>query len=75
MLPLEDVLVQLVHERVYAEDCAGLENKIERITRRITMVGDLSTEQKQRLLEIADKCPVHRTLESSPEIVTQLAWA
>lgn len=71
-IPLEDVSVKLIHERVYAEDCVGLENKIERISRQISLVGDLSTEQIQRLLEIADKCPVHRTLENCPEIITQL---
>ncbi len=71
-LPLEDLSIRLVHERVHAEDCIDCNAKIERITRRISLVGDLNEEQRQRLLEIADKCPVHRTLESEPEIVTQL---
>ena len=70
--PLKDVNVRLIHERVYAEGCTGLEDKIERITRRVTLVGDLSAAQKQRLFEIADKCPVHRTLENSPKIITKL---
>ncbi|MDH3218348.1 MAG: bifunctional alpha/beta hydrolase/OsmC family protein [Gammaproteobacteria bacterium] len=72
-LPLEDVQVRLLHERVHAEDCVDCNVGIERITRRISLVGDLTVEQRQRLLEIADKCPVHRTLESNPQIVTELA--
>ena len=72
-LPLEDVTVRLLHERVHADDCIDCERSIERITRRITLVGDLDEAQRQRLLEIADKCPVHRTLESDPQIVTELS--
>ena len=71
-LALEDVTIRLVHERVYIDDCADFSNRIERITRRISLVGDLDDDQRQRLLEIADKCPVHRTLESKPQIVTEL---
>ena len=71
-LPLEDVSIRLVHERVHAEDCIDCDGKLERITRRISLVGDLSDEQRRSLLEIADKCPVHRTLESDPQIVTEL---
>jgi len=71
-LPLEDVTVRLQHERVHAEDCIDCTQKIERITRRISLVGDLDDAQRQRLLEIADRCPVHRTLESDPQIVTEL---
>lgn len=71
-LALDDIDVKLVHERVHAIDCEGCNDKIERLTRRITLHGDLTDEQKQRLLEIADKCPVHRTLESDPLIVTEL---
>jgi len=71
-LPLDDVEVRLLHERVHAEDCVDCEQKIERITRRITLHGDLDAAQRQRLLEIADRCPVHRTLESDPRIVTEL---
>ena len=69
-LALDDVEVKLVHERVHAEDCIDCTDKIERITRRISMKGELSEEQIQSLVSIADKCPVHRTLESSPQIVT-----
>jgi len=71
-LPLEDVQIRLVHERVHAEDCADCNHSIERITRRISLVGDLDEEQRQRLLEIADRCPVHRSLENDPRIVTEL---
>jgi putative redox protein len=72
-LPLEDVTVRLRHERVHAEDCVDCKQKIERITRQVTLVGDLDEAQRQRLLEIADMCPVHRTLESDPQIVTELS--
>ena len=71
-LPLEDVSIRLIHERVHAEDCIDCAGKVERITRRISLVGDLNEEQSRKLLEIADKCPVHRTLESDPQIVTEL---
>ncbi len=71
-LSLDDVEVRLLHERVHAEDCIDCEQRIERITRRITLRGDLDSDQRQRLLEIADKCPVHRTLENNPQIVTEL---
>ena len=71
-LPLEDVTIRLLHERVHAEDCVDCQHKIERITRRITLVGNLDEAQRQRLLEIADMCPVHRTLENEPQIVSVL---
>jgi uncharacterized OsmC-like protein/pimeloyl-ACP methyl ester carboxylesterase len=74
-LPLEDVEIRLSHERVHAEDCIDCDRHIERITRRISLRGDLDTSQRQRLLEIADRCPVHRTLESDPQIVTELVGA
>ena len=71
-LPLEDVSVRLIHERVHAEDCVDCESKVERITRGISLRGELTEAQRGKLLEIADKCPVHRTLESDPQIVTEL---
>ena len=74
-IPLEDVSIRLLHERVHAEDCIDCNSRLERITRRVSLVGDLSDEQRQRLLEIADMCPVHRTLESDPQIVTELVQA
>lgn len=71
-LPLDDLTVRLQHQRVHAKDCIECNDTIEQITRRISLVGDLSDEQRQRLLEIADKCPVHRTLENDPQIITGL---
>lgn len=63
--PLEEVEVTLVHNKQYAQDCKDCETKVgkvDEIRRRIYLKGDLSEEQRQRLLEIAAKCPVHRTL-------------
>ena len=63
--PLDDVEVRLRHERDYARDCEDCETKpvqIDRIERRITLKGQLDQAQRTRLLEIAEKCPVHRTL-------------
>ena len=71
-LPLDDIQVKLVHQRVHADDCVDCNDKIERITRSISLKGDLSDEQKQSLMAIADKCPVHRTLKSHPQIITEL---
>src|SRR5262249_22806981 len=65
--PLQGVTVRLRHFKIYAEDCAECETKkgrIDRIEREIELAGPLSEEQKARLLEIANKCPVHRTLTS-----------
>ena len=73
--PLKGVKVRLTHDKVYAKDCAACEQKegkLDQFTRELTLEGDLSPEQRQRLLEIADKCPVHNTLESSSHIVTRL---
>ncbi|HKJ53574.1 MAG TPA: OsmC family protein [Gammaproteobacteria bacterium] len=72
-MPLEDLQVRLRHERVHAEDCVDCEEGIERITRRITLIGDLSTEEREKLLDIADRCPVHRTLQADLRIETELA--
>ena len=72
-LPLERVSVTLSHAKIHAQDCEECETKegkIDRIERAITMTGDLSDEQRARLLEIADKCPVHRTLHSEVDIRT-----
>lgn len=63
--PLEDVEVRLSHRRDYARDCQDCEDKparIDAIERRITLKGQLDQAQRARLLEIAEKCPVHRTL-------------
>ena len=72
-LSLERVSVRLTHNRIHAEDCLNCETKegmIDRIDRNITLEGALSADERKRLLEIADKCPVHRTLESEIEIRT-----
>jgi len=73
--PLKQVTVRLRHGRIHAQDCADCENKqgkIDRIEREIELSGELSAEQRLRLLEIANKCPVHQTLERRNEIVTAL---
>ena len=70
--PLEQVKVVLNHSQIYAKDCEECETKegrITRIERRITLTGPLSEEQKTRLIEIAAKCPVHKTLTSEIQIV------
>jgi uncharacterized OsmC-like protein len=72
-LPLERVSVRLSHSRIHAEDCLNCETKegmIDRIERAITLEDALDATQRQRLMEIADKCPVHRTLESEIDIRT-----
>lgn len=66
-LPLTKVRVTLKHDKIHAEDCADCETtvgKLDRIVRDLHFEGDLSDEQKAKLLEIADKCPVHKTLHS-----------
>jgi uncharacterized OsmC-like protein len=75
-IPLRHVSITLNHAKVYAEDCAACEDsdrKLDRIERVITLDADLDDAQLKRLLEIADKCPVHRTLTSQISIVTRLA--
>ena len=65
--PLEAIEVTLQHSRIHATDCAECETKeghIDRIDREIALVGPLEETQRARLLEIADRCPVHRTLTS-----------
>ena len=72
-LPLQRVSVRLTHNKIHAEDflnCETKEGMIDRIDRNITLEGALSADERKRLLEIADKCPVHRTLESEIEIRT-----
>jgi uncharacterized OsmC-like protein len=72
-LPLTRATVRLRHSRIYAADCAECETKegmLDRIERVITLEGDLGAEDRKRLLEIADKCPVHRTLTSEIDIRT-----
>jgi len=75
-LPLRRVHVRLSHRKVHAQDCADCqtrEGRIDEIERVITLEGELSEEQRQRLLEIANRCPVHRTLTSEIKIRSRLA--
>ena len=72
--PLEAVRVHLKHEKVYAEDCEHCEDskqKIDQIERIIELEGDLDEEQRERLVEIANKCPVHKSLEAGVRVVTR----
>ena len=74
-LPLEKVRVALSHDKIHAQDCEDCETavgKIDRIQRRISLDGPLDEEQRAKLLEIADKCPVHRTLHAEVLIETEL---
>ncbi len=74
-LPLERVSVELQHEKIHAADCADCETregKIDRIERVLRFEGALDDAQRQKLLEIANKCPVHRTLHSEINIPTRL---
>ena len=75
-LPLTRVAVRLRHSRIHAEDCADCETKvgfIDRIEREIVLEGSLNEDQRKRMMEIANMCPVHKTLTSEISIVTQLA--
>jgi uncharacterized OsmC-like protein/fermentation-respiration switch protein FrsA (DUF1100 family) len=73
-LPLDRITVTLKHSKIYAKDCAECETRdgmLDQIERDIAMVGALDPEQRKKLMEIADKCPVHRTLTSEIRIVTK----
>jgi putative redox protein len=74
--PLTRVAVRLRHSRIHAADCAECDTKtgfIDRMEREIDLAGPLDAAQRARLLEIADMCPVHRTLTSEINIRTRLA--
>jgi len=73
--PLEEVTVHLRHSKIHATDCAECETKegmLDRIERDIHFAGPLTGEQQSKLVEIADKCPVHRTLTSEIDIETRV---
>jgi uncharacterized OsmC-like protein len=73
--PLQAVTVRLRHSKVHAADCAACETKegmLDHIARDIELAGPLDQEQRARLLAIADRCPVHRTLASEIHIQTRL---
>ena len=72
--PLTHVSVDVTHDKVHAQDAkADTGAKVDSFRRRITLQGKLDADQRARLLEIADKCPVHRTLERTNEVITELA--
>jgi putative redox protein len=73
--PLDGVTVRLTHSRIHAQDCADCETKegkLDQIERELVLSGRLNDEQRAKLVEIADKCPVHRTLTSEIKIRTRL---
>src|ERR1043166_4467610 len=73
-IPLRRVSVRLTHDKIHAADCEHCETKegkIDRIEREVALEGDLSAEARAKLMEIADKCPVHRTLSSEIDIRTR----
>jgi putative redox protein len=73
--PLESVVVHVRHSKVHAADCAACdtrERRIDRLDRRIELTGPLTDAQRQELLRIADRCPVHRTLTTHIDIQTTL---
>jgi putative redox protein len=74
--PLERVVVRLRHEKIYIEDCENCDTqpaKLDHIFREIQFIGALIPEQTTKLMEIADKCPVHRTLTHKIKITSKLA--
>ncbi|MCA1797983.1 MAG: bifunctional alpha/beta hydrolase/OsmC family protein [Xanthomonadaceae bacterium] len=74
-LPVERVSCEVSHARVHEEDCEGCENsahKLDHLTRVISIEGDVDDETRQRMLEIADRCPVHKTLSSRVSIESRL---
>jgi uncharacterized OsmC-like protein/fermentation-respiration switch protein FrsA (DUF1100 family) len=74
--PLEEAVVRLQHSRIHAEDEEQLEDgdaRLDRLERELTLTGPLDDEQRARLLEIADRCPVHRTLDAGVRIETELS--
>jgi len=73
-LPVENIQVHLSHKRIHAQDCADCETgdgRVDEIERIIDYQGQLSEEQHQRFLDIADKCPVHKTLEGDIKVRTR----
>jgi len=72
--PLQEVVVSVWHSKIHAADCAECETRegrIDRIEREIQLIGSLTSEQRSKLMEMADKCPVHRTLTSEINISTK----
>jgi len=74
--PLQRVIVTVRHEKIHARDCATCETKegkIDRIEREIVLEGPLDEAQRQRLLEMAERCPVHLTLSNEVHLITRLS--
>ena len=74
--PLHRVITTVRHDKIYAKDCADCETqdgRIDRLERAIALEGPLDPAQRERLLQIAERCPVHRTLQSEVKIITRLA--
>jgi len=74
-LPLDSIIVRLKHDKIHAEDCQDCEDprsKIDFIEREIELNGDLDQPTRQKILEIANRCPVHKTLESRSRISSKL---
>jgi uncharacterized OsmC-like protein len=75
-IPLENITISLSHSRIYAQDCEECETKegmLDRIDVEVELTGSLSAEQHAKLMEVAGKCPVHRTLTSEINIRLQSA--
>ncbi|MTI26461.1 bifunctional alpha/beta hydrolase/OsmC family protein [Fulvivirga kasyanovii] len=73
--PLDEVRVHLQHSKVHEQDCENCDDenaKLDQVTREIELFGDLTDEQKERLIEIANKCPVHKTLHAGVQVKTKL---
>ena len=74
-IPLEGIQVKLTHDKIHApdcEECMTKEGKLDQITKTIYLQGSLSMDQKERLLEIARRCPVHRTLTTENRVIDRL---
>ena len=73
-IDLKEVEVKLTHDKIHLKDGENSESskgKIDQIKRKIKLTGDLTNDQRKRLIEIADRCPVHKTLEGKPDILTE----
>jgi putative redox protein len=76
--PLEGVVVRLRHHRIHREDCVNCDKEkasIEQVERSLELQGPLTDEQRTRLLEIAERCPVHQTLQHTLQVRTTLVPA
>jgi len=74
-LPLDSATVRVMHDKIHAEDCKDCESgsgKIDEFRRTITLEGELTDAQRERMLEIADRCPVHRTLHGEVKVRSEL---